>query len=161
MVTDVTAIINRLTIIWAVSGHHPGTPPGPPRGGPRGGVPPGGARARGGGNSAPAGAPPGGAPGGAPEGGPGGYPQNPPFGGHIIFISSLEGGSWGVTPGGAPPPRGAPRGPRGADFLWYLITLPVGTKWDKMEKSVFFTFWDKMGSGGSDPHPMGGPGGAG
>ena len=40
--------------------------------------------------------------------------------------------------------------------MWYLITLPVGTKWDKMGKSVFFTFWDKMATGGSDPLFRGG-----
>ena len=128
---------------------HPGDPPDPPPEGGPGGVPggvPGGGKFRGGGNSAPGGPGRGGRPGGSRRGS-----RNPPGGGppNIYF-------PYGWPFLGGEPPGGPRGGPRGAHFLWYLITLPVGTKWDKMGKSVFFTFWDKMATGGSDPPFRGG-----
>ena len=61
------------------------------------------------------------------------------------------------TPPGTPPGGGSRGGPRGgpraaprkcAHFGGYLITLPVGTKWDTFRDPDFGHFW---GSGGTPP----------
>ena len=62
-----------------------------------------------------------------PGGPPGGVPRGPPRGG----------------------PRGAPRAPGGVHFRGYLITLPVGTKWD----TGFLAPRDRVIQG--YPHPVG------
>merc|ERR1712212_518602 len=74
---------------------------------------------------------------GSPPGAPRETPDGPHGGSrdvHFHMRWATFGGPGGGSPLGVP--RGPPGGPGCAHFFGYLITLPVGTKWDKI--------WDKI-----------------
>ena len=123
-----------------IAGPHP-DPPGPSgaRRAPRGVPGPGRPVRENSGNSGFRPGPPGSPP-GAPRDPPG-APWEPPDGPHGGSRDVQNGFRWATFggPGGGSPlgvPRGPPGGPGCAHFFGYLITLPVGTKWDKI--------WDKI-----------------
>ena len=84
---------------------------------------------------------------------PGGTPEGVVLGGHLgVLLGSFWGPFWAPVDPPRDPyfgvprdrplagPGGRPGAPGGAHFGGYLITLPVGTEWDRMG---FSDFWPK------------------